>query len=112
MENKFYYSISDAAEIISENPSTLRYWETEFDFLKPRRALKGRRLYTAEDLEKLKIIKFLLRTRGMHITAAKEQLKNNSRNISKKLEAITLLEDVKKDLELLSKSLKKIQSTK
>lgn len=107
MEEKRYYRIKDIAEFIEETPSTLRYWESEFEVLKPKRGSKGRRLYTQKDLDTLRKIKFLLRTKGMHINTAKEQLKNNFANVSTRTQALTELEKVKEELEILLKSLSK-----
>ena len=108
MDSKLYYSIADVSALIGENPSTLRYWETEFIEIKPKRASKGRRLYTPNDIETLRMIKFLLRTKGMHITAAKEQLKKNIKNVNNRVETVKILEEVKNELEMLLSSLKKI----
>lgn len=107
MEEKSFYRIKDIAEFVDENPSTLRYWESEFEELRPKRGEKGRRLYTPKDLEIIRKIKFLLRTKGMHITAAKEQLHRNNKNVTTKAEVIHELEKVKEELELMLKSLSK-----
>lgn len=109
MEQKKYYRIKDIAEFVDEAPSTLRFWENEFSELKPKRGGKGTRLYTAEDLDLIRKIKFLLRTKGMHISAAKAQLKHNFKNISTRTMALTELESAKNDLEILFKSLSKIK---
>lgn len=107
MEEKMYYGIKDVSEFVGEAPSTLRYWETEFPELKPRRTEKGRRIYTPADLETIRKIKFLLRTKGMHVEAAREQLRRNNKNISTRAKALTELEEVKKGLEQLLKALTK-----
>ena len=104
---KTFFRIKDIAEFVGENTSTLRYWESEFDELKPKRGGKGRRLYTAADIDTIKKIKFLLRTKGMHSAAAKEQLKKNNRNISTRSAALTELEKVREELDFLLKSLSK-----
>lgn len=108
MEEKLFYSIRDVAEFVGESPSTLRFWETEFKELNPTRTPKGRRQYTPRDLETVRKIKFLLRTKGMHIDAAKEQLRKNNKNISTRTEAMNELEQLKDELKLLLKSLNKI----
>lgn len=108
MEGKTYYRIKDIAEFTGESQSTLRFWEKEFNVLAPKRGGKGRRLYTAGDLETIKKIQFLLRDKGMHISAAKEQLKSNLKNISTKAEALNTLEKLREELVMLHKSLSKI----
>lgn len=107
MEEKSYYRIKDVCEILGENASTLRYWETEFKELSPKRTMQGRRQYTPKDLETLRIIKYLLRTKGMHISLAKEQLSKNRKNITSRTTAIEELTKIKEELELLLKSLNK-----
>lgn len=109
MEEKRFFRIKDIAEFVDENPSTLRYWEQEFDELKPKRGGKGRRLYTSADLETIRKIKFLLRTKGMHIAAAKEQLRKNNKNISTRSLALTELEELRDELNLLLKSMSKLK---
>ena len=109
MEEKKYYKIKDVSEMLDENPSTLRYWESEFNELSPKRTGKGRRLYTSKDIETLRIIKYLLRTKGMHITIAREQMQSNRNNLSKRTEAIVRLEKVRGSLQKLYDSLKKIK---
>lgn len=107
IEEKLYYTIKDIAEFTGENPSTLRYWETEFPELRPRRTAKGRRQYTPQDLETIRKIQFLLRTKGMHISAAQEQLQKNNKNISKKAETLQLLTEIKEELQQMLQSLNK-----
>lgn len=107
MEEKLFYTIRDISEFVRESPSTLRYWESEFKELTPARGTKGRRMYTPRDLETIRIIQFLLRTKGMHISAAKEQLNRNLKNISTRAKALSELEKVKEELELLLRSLTK-----
>lgn len=107
MKEKKFYSIKDVSEFLDEYPSTLRYWETEFEELTPIRTPGGRRLYTPQDIETLKKIQFLIRTRGMHISAAKDQLRKNGKNISTRQEAIYQLEELKLQLEALYSALKK-----
>lgn len=105
MQPKLYYSIKEVAEFVGEEPSTLRYWETEFRELAPRRSGGGRRQYTSADIETIRIIRYLLRTKGMHISLAKEQLRTNRKNLSTKTSALEELTAVKASLEHLLSSL-------
>ena len=95
---KKYYKIREAADIIGVPQSTLRYWEKEFNSLNPRRSTHNQRYYTHADLEVLQIIYFLLYTKGLKVEAAKEQLRINKKNISKKLNVINKLKEVKEEL--------------
>ena len=107
MEEKLYYTIKDISDFTGENASTLRYWEMEFPELSPSRTIKGRRQYTPKDLETIRKIQFLLRTRGMHITAAKEQLRKNNKIVTTRAEVLAELESLKSELEGLLKALSK-----
>lgn len=104
---KKYYKIKDAAELLGVNQSTLRYWESEFPEVKPIRSPKNQRYYTPDDIETLRIIYYLVKIRGLKIDAAKEQMKLNRSNISKRMEIIDRLNDVRDELYLMLKALEK-----
>lgn len=74
---KQYYPIGDVAEMFKENTSLIRYWEKEFDILKPKKNKKGDRYFRPEDVKNLKMIYHLLRERKYTIEGAKEFLKND-----------------------------------
>lgn len=104
---KNYYRISEVSEILGIPATTLRFWEKEFPQLKPTRNQGKHRYYTPEDVEFLRMVNFLVRDRGMRISAAKEQLRVNSTLISKKVEIISKLEDVSAELKHILASLEK-----
>lgn len=91
----------EAAEIIGVPQSTLRYWEKEFPDLKPRRSASNQRTYSPSDLEMLQIIHYLLHIKGMKIEAAKEQMRVNKKNLSRKVKVVDKLKAVRDDLEVL-----------
>jgi DNA-binding transcriptional MerR regulator len=72
---KLYYSISEVSEMFDLSASTLRFWEKEFDLLKPNKNKKGNRLFTKKDIEHISRIVELVKQRGFTIQGAKEQLK-------------------------------------
>jgi len=72
---KLYYSIGEISEIIDEEQYILRYWEKEFDELKPKKNRSGNRIYSEKDLFVLKTIKKLLRDDKLSLKGAKEHLK-------------------------------------
>ncbi|TDH24089.1 MerR family transcriptional regulator [Segetibacter sp. 3557_3] len=74
---KQYYPISVVAQWFKVNTSLLRFWENEFDILKPRKNRKGDRLFRPEDVKNLQLIHHLLRQRKYSIEGAKEYLKGN-----------------------------------
>ena len=76
---KQYYSIGEVAEMFRENQSLIRYWETEFDILKPRKNRKGDRFFRPIDIKNLVLIYDLLRRRKFTIEGAKEYLRKNKK---------------------------------
>lgn len=102
---KNYYRIKDVADFLEEAPSTLRFWEKEFPHLQPKRSTGGARLYTPKDIENFRIVKYLIRTKGMRLEAAREQLRSNPKNVTTRVEALTQLKELKADLEVLLKAL-------
>ena len=76
---KQYYSIGEVAIMFRENQSLIRYWETEFDILQPRKNRKGDRFFRPVDIKNLVLIYDLLRRRKFTIEGAKDYLKKNKR---------------------------------
>lgn len=76
---KQYYSIGDVAVMFRENQSLIRYWETEFDILQPRKNRKGDRFFRPIDIKNLVLIYDLLRRRKFTIEGAKDFLKKNKK---------------------------------
>lgn len=89
---KKYYSIGIVADMFKVNQSLLRFWENEFDILKPRKNGKGDRLFRPEDIKNLKLIYHLLRERKYTLEGAKDFLKQNKRADEK----FVLIESLKK----------------
>ena len=80
------------------NTSNIRFWEKEFDILKPHKNAKGNRMFTPEDLENLKIIYHLLKERGMTIRGAQMKLKGNKEDIVQNYEVISRLQTIRQML--------------
>ncbi|HRP55973.1 MerR family transcriptional regulator [Agriterribacter sp.] len=95
---KQYYSIGEVAEMFGLNTSLLRYWETEFDILKPRKNRKGDRHFRPEDIKNLSLIHHLLRQRKYTIEGAKDYLKKNKSKAQQNFELIQRLEKLKRFL--------------
>ena len=92
--SKMYYPIGDVAEMFKVNPSLIRYWENEFDILKPKKNGKGDRFFRPEDVKNLKLIYHLLRERKYTIEGAKDFLKKN-KGATAKFEMIRSLQKIK-----------------
>ncbi len=101
---KAYYSIGDVSAMFHENASLIRYWENEFDILKPKKNKNGLQFFRPEDVKNLKLIYHLLRERKYTIEGAKEFLKNNKTG-SEKFEMIRSLQKLKSFLLELKASL-------
>ena len=91
---KQYYSIGDVAAMFGENQSLIRYWETEFDILKPRKNRKGDRFFRPVDIKNLVLIYDLLRKRKFTIEGAKDYLKKN-KNAEENFALVQSLEKIK-----------------
>lgn len=97
--SKKYYKISEVSELVGLPMSTLRFWENQFSEINPRRNDRGTRFYTPRDIETIRMISFLVKTKGMKIEAAREELKHNRDGVAKKFEAIEGLKNVRDRLQ-------------
>jgi DNA-binding transcriptional MerR regulator len=79
LPEKIYFKIGEVSEIVGVEPYVLRYWETEFDLLKPSKAPSRHRLYKKKDVELLLDIKRLLYSEGFTIEGARKKLKENKK---------------------------------
>ncbi len=103
---KLFYSIGEAAEILGESTSLVRFWSDRFaDFIKPARNNKGNRKFTPKDIETLKLIHYLVKDRGMTLDGAAERLKNNRDGVDRKVQVIEKLKDIREELLSISRSL-------
>ena len=66
--------------------------------IKPNRTKKGRRIYTPEDIEKVRMVWFLVKEKGLKLEAAEQQLSQNRRNVSKRYEVVERLYGVRNEL--------------
>ncbi len=88
---RLYYSISEASQLVDEEQYVLRYWETEFEQLRPQKNRAGNRIYTEKEIELLRAIKHLLREKRYTVDGAKEHLKHFSDNDSDESNAAQFL---------------------
>ncbi len=102
---KLYYSIREVAEMLGVNESTLRYWEKEFPFLKPKVSGNKVRQYTEKDIEQLKLIYNLIKVRGLKIAAARKYLQQNRTGAEKSSEVLDTLIGVRDQLKDLKKQI-------
>lgn len=96
---KRYYRIREVAEMLDVPLSTLRYWEQEFSFIRPKRGTRGTRLYSANDVERIRMIHFLLKVKGLKIDAAKAQINNNPSGVARQAAAVERLIKIRDELQ-------------
>ena len=99
--DKLYFKIGEVSALLDVQPYVLRYWETEFDVLKPNKAPSRHRLYRRDDVELLLDIKRLLYTEGYTIEGARKKLKQRntpSDETAAKTEHKAVLLKIKNDL--------------
>ncbi|MBQ9465731.1 MAG: MerR family transcriptional regulator [Muribaculaceae bacterium] len=98
---KKYYRIGDVAELLGIPESTLRYWETQFTIVKPKRNARNVRFYTPSDIEVIRKIYYLVKEKGLKLDAAQAQLRVNREGIDKRFEVIDRLKAIRSDLKQL-----------
>lgn len=96
--DKRYYSIGEVARAFNVNTSLIRFWDKEFDILKPKKNAKGNRLFTPEDVKNLQLIYHLVKERGFTLEGAKTHLREGQKKTLDKFEIIAKLEGIKKQL--------------
>lgn len=92
---KLYYSIGEVAKMFEVNASLIRFWEKEFDIIKPQKNKKGNRLFTKADVENFHLIFHLVKERGFTLQGAKDQIKGNKEESFETLEVVQKLEKVR-----------------
>lgn len=95
---KRYYSIGELAKAFDVNASLIRFWDKEFDILKPKKNAKGNRMFTPEDVKNLQLIFHLVKERGFTLEGAKTHLKEGQKKTLDKFEIISKLESIKAQL--------------
>ncbi len=96
--NKRYYNIGELSKAFDVNASLIRFWDKEFDILKPKKNAKGNRMFTPEDVKNLQLIYHLVKERGFTLEGARLQLKDASKQTMDKFELVSKLEKVKLQL--------------
>ncbi len=105
LPEKRYYSIGEVAKAFNVNASLIRFWEKEFDVLKPKKNAKGNRKFTPEDIKNLKFIYHLVKERGFTLEGAKTHLKEGKKEALSTFEIINKLENIKHQLIKIKKHL-------
>ena len=94
MAEKLYYSMGEVTEMFDVEPSLIRYWCSQFTCLRPKRNAKGNRMFTPQDIERLKRIHHLLKDKKMTIEGAKKAMRKRNIEAEEKDSDIALLEQL------------------
>ena len=92
---KRYYTIGEVAELFQVSKSLIRFWESEFDFLKPHKMSNGERRFTKENLQQFQLIHHLVKEKGFTLAGAKQEIKTQSRRLQQKMKIINKLTELK-----------------
>ena len=92
---KLFYKIGEVGKMFEVNVSLIRFWEKEFDILKPKKNKKGNRLFTKKDVDNLTIIYHLVKERGFTLEGAKQKLKENKSDTIDNIEIVNHLKDIR-----------------
>ena len=104
--DKLYYTIGEAAEILGESTSLVRFWSNSFPkYLKPKRNAKGNRLFTAEDMDCPKQIHLLVKEQGLTLEGASKKLAAERKAVDGRVKALDSLKEIRKQLVDVKKSL-------
>lgn len=93
---KVYYSIGEVADMFQVKTSLIRFWEKEFDVIKPKKNKKGNRFFTKDDIDNLHLIYHLVKERGMTLKGAQMKLKENREDVQNNFEIVKSLQEIKK----------------
>jgi DNA-binding transcriptional MerR regulator len=95
LRKKHYYNIGEVSQMFGLNPSSLRFWETEFNHIRPRKNKKGDRFYSVDEIKKIQLIYFLLRQRKYTIEGAKDYIKKYKDEATVRFELTQSLNELK-----------------
>lgn len=103
--SKKYYTIREVSDLLELPLSTLRFWEKQFTMLKPFRDSKGNRFYSERDIEIIKMVRYLVKERGLKIEAALAELRRNRQGVERRAEVVDRLKNVRDRLNEMLASL-------
>ncbi len=105
-DNKLYYSIGEIANLLKVNNSLIRFWEKEFEIIKPKKNLRGNRIFTKKDLENITLIHHLLKEKKYTIDGARKKIRENKDGAQKNFQIIDKLKNMRQKLSEIRDELK------
>ena len=107
MADKIYYSMGEVAEMFDVNQSLIRHWESKFDCLRPHKNKRGNRMFSADDVEKLKQIYHLVKECGMTLEGARKVMRGASgKELARETELLERLQRIRSALVEVREELK------
>ena len=105
LQDKRFYRIGEVAKAFNVYASLFRFWDKEFDVIKPKKNNKGNRLFTQEDIQNLQMIYHLVKEKGFTLEGARKKLKTKPEKIKYNHSIISRLEDIKAELNQIKNQL-------
>lgn len=102
---KLFYSIGEVAQEFGVNESLLRFWESEFQNIAPKKNSRGVRMYTKEDIEEIRLVYNLVKVRGMKLSVAQKALATKRGSAQDTAQALEQLMQIREELVALRKLL-------
>ncbi len=103
---KMLYTMGEAAQLLGENPSAVRYWSNYFEkYIKPARNAKGNRLFHPEDIETLQQVQYLVKKQGLTLDGAAARMAEDRRSVESRVKALSSLRALREQLVAVKKSL-------
>jgi DNA-binding transcriptional MerR regulator len=92
---KRYYSMGEVSEILGVSKSLIRFWESEFDHIKPHKNSKGDRRFTAENVEQLRMVYHLVKERGFTLAGARHEIKEQRDRLRQKIQVLDKMKEIR-----------------
>ena len=103
---KLYYSIGEISKLLNVNTSLIRFWEKEFDIIKPKKNTRGNRIFTKNDVDNILLIHHLLKDKKYTIKGAKKKIRENKEGAKKNYQIIQNLKNIRQQLAEIRNELK------
>ena len=103
--DKTYYSIKEVSKIFNVNISLIRFWEKEFNIIKPKKNKKGNRYFTKNDIENLHLIYHLVKERKYTLDGARKKIRENKSESINNFKIIFELKKIRADLVAIREAL-------
>ncbi|MFY0653012.1 MAG: MerR family transcriptional regulator [Cyclobacteriaceae bacterium] len=103
---KRYYTIGEVADDLGVATSLIRFWESEFDIIKPKKNRKGNRQFTKDDVKNVKLIYHLVKEKGYTLNGAREFIKSDVNAAVSKIDMLDSLKNLKSFLQQMRNEMK------